>query len=823
SPDGIEMTSTVLVISLTSEIDATSTVIAVSSEQAVDVTSTESPDVTQMTSTVVAISSTQAADVTSTVLPVESTSVIVMETSSESSGAIEITSTVLVISSTSEIDATSTVISVSSEQAVDVTSTESPDVTQMTSTVVAISSSQAADVTSTESPDATEMSSTVIAVSSMQVVDASSTGVALNPSTISPSLSTVMTASFSQAADVTSTESPDATEMSTSTGVAMNPSTISPSLPTVMTASLSQAADITSTGVIMGPSTILPSPSTDSIVINPGYSTVNLPSAPTTTLTDQLPTSSAIAPTPSTPGQAIVSSTQSPDPCSTNPCDVNADCTVVSTSYSCSCRTGFSGSGITCTDINECATTSGICGNNVCENRFGSYVCKCPDGSFLVGNICEEALSYQLQFTILEGASYSDDLQDQTSQTYQTLQQNLENDVKENFQASAQSSNFFGVYLNGLSPGNAQSSGGTVIASFTIFVNYSASDVTTDLLETAFNNGLSQQTVGSTSNRVLGSGYVLATSTDGVNFSPSMDNIVVDINECSQSVAKCGEGQMCENYPGTYRCYCNSPGTYLVGGNCEDILSYEGGFVVINREFKINYNDTNSIEYLQFAEEVAEVVKEYYMKTQFAPNLVGVRVIDLYPGSVGVKYIALFNPTTTGVTSSTLRSELEPELDIVNNEKFIGSLQLTKIDGENALTFSDYDECNPPENIHIPDCGPNAMCTNLDSTYNCTCLEGYIGDGVNCAALPELLQADRDDVMKVKYMISTLLVFLALCIIFSIVFIILSIQQILERRRFYRLSKKVERIELQSNNGYTDSITVPSYQRSAALSNYYEY
>ncbi|CAB4042410.1 latent-transforming growth factor beta-binding 4-like isoform X2, partial [Paramuricea clavata] len=177
-------------------------------------------------------------------------------------------------------------------------------------------------------------------------------------------------------------------------------------------------------------------------------------------------------------------------------------------------------------------------------------------------------------------------------------------------------------------PDNAQSSSGTV-ASFTIYVNYSASDVTPDILETTFSNRLSEQTVGSITKRILGTGYVLATSTDGINFTPSLHNIVVDINECSQSVAQCGEGQRCENYCGTYRCYCNSPGTYLVDENCTDILSYEGGFVVTNREFKLKYNDTNSIEYLQFAENIATVVKEYYMKTQYAHNIIGVRVIYL--------------------------------------------------------------------------------------------------------------------------------------------------------------------------------------------------
>ena len=39
-----------------------------------------------------------------------------------------------------------------------------------------------------------------------------------------------------------------------------------------------------------------------------------------------------------------------------------------------------------------------------------------------------------------------------------------------------------------------------------------------------------------------------------------------------------------------------------------DILSYEGGFVVINRPYKPAYDDTNSAEYLRFAEEVAAAV-----------------------------------------------------------------------------------------------------------------------------------------------------------------------------------------------------------------------
>ena len=39
---------------------------------------------------------------------------------------------------------------------------------------------------------------------------------------------------------------------------------------------------------------------------------------------------------------------------------------------------------------------------------------------------------------------------------------------------------------------------------------------------------------------------------------------LVDVNDCSNPArAPCGSGQRCENYPGTYRCYCNSPGQII--------------------------------------------------------------------------------------------------------------------------------------------------------------------------------------------------------------------------------------------------------------------
>ena len=34
--------------------------------------------------------------------------------------------------------------------------------------------------------------------------------------------------------------------------------------------------------------------------------------------------------------------------------------------------------------------------------------------------------------------------------------------------------------------------------------------------------------------------------------------------------------------------------------------------------------------------------------------------------------------------------------------------------------------------IGLPTCSPNAVCKDTMSGFNCTCLDGYKGDGFNC-------------------------------------------------------------------------------------------
>ena len=62
-------------------------------------------------------------------------------------------------------------------------------------------------------------------------------------------------------------------------------------------------------------------------------------------------------------------------------CDDNATCLNFIPGFSCTCATGFTGSGEVCRDIDECALGVRGCGSNQdCRNLVGSSECVCSSG-----------------------------------------------------------------------------------------------------------------------------------------------------------------------------------------------------------------------------------------------------------------------------------------------------------------------------------------------------------------------------------------------------------------------------------------------------------
>jgi hypothetical protein len=66
-----------------------------------------------------------------------------------------------------------------------------------------------------------------------------------------------------------------------------------------------------------------------------------------------------------------------PITCGDLTCDPHATCNATGSGATCSCATGYTGNGFTCTDVDECAASTDNC-DAACQNTSGSFVCYAP-------------------------------------------------------------------------------------------------------------------------------------------------------------------------------------------------------------------------------------------------------------------------------------------------------------------------------------------------------------------------------------------------------------------------------------------------------------
>ncbi|KAJ1067449.1 PREDICTED: uromodulin [Capra hircus] len=74
-------------------------------------------------------------------------------------------------------------------------------------------------------------------------------------------------------------------------------------------------------------------------------------------------------------------------------CHANATCTVDGAATTCACQEGFTGDGLECADLDECAILGAhnCSATNSCVNTLGSYTCVCPEGFLLSSELgCED-------------------------------------------------------------------------------------------------------------------------------------------------------------------------------------------------------------------------------------------------------------------------------------------------------------------------------------------------------------------------------------------------------------------------------------------------
>ncbi|MBU1242476.1 DNRLRE domain-containing protein, partial [Myxococcota bacterium] len=75
----------------------------------------------------------------------------------------------------------------------------------------------------------------------------------------------------------------------------------------------------------------------------------------------------------------------------TDDCDTNASCANTTGAFTCTCNGGYSGDGVTCADIDECALGTDDCdANAACANTVGAFTCTCNGGFTGDGVTCTD-------------------------------------------------------------------------------------------------------------------------------------------------------------------------------------------------------------------------------------------------------------------------------------------------------------------------------------------------------------------------------------------------------------------------------------------------
>ncbi|KAI8477860.1 hypothetical protein Bbelb_444040, partial [Branchiostoma belcheri] len=112
----------------------------------------------------------------------------------------------------------------------------------------------------------------------------------------------------------------------------------------------------------------------------------------------------------------------------TETCDTNAVCVNQGSSSQCVCKSGYSGDGTSCTDVNECESTSAACSsdeNANCVNSVGSFSCVCKTGYHEDNGTCVESDRFNVEF-LYTTLNYVVELANKSSTIYVTYARNYE-------------------------------------------------------------------------------------------------------------------------------------------------------------------------------------------------------------------------------------------------------------------------------------------------------------------------------------------------------------------------------------------------------------
>eukprot|EP00667_Euglena_gracilis_P000032 EG_transcript_32 len=187
-----------------------------------------------------------------------------------------------------------------------------------------------------------------------------------------------------------------------------------------------------------------------------------------------------------------------------------------------------------------------------------------------------------------------------------------------------------------------------------------------------------------------------------------------DIDECQAGTHNCHPNATCTNIVGYFICTCN-PGHWGNGTDCHGKNRDVPGCTQLSVQINAG----------QYPNEMAWGIVEAYPEMRvpvgtytapFAPHTVD---LCLLPGTYTFD---VYDRYGDGWDNGTFAVQYGIRTLIQPTEVVLFGF------GTTLLVPPEVDECAAGSH----NCNPNAICTNLPSTFSCQCKEGYYGNGVSC-------------------------------------------------------------------------------------------
>uniref|UniRef100_A0A0G4GPU7 Uncharacterized protein n=1 Tax=Chromera velia CCMP2878 TaxID=1169474 RepID=A0A0G4GPU7_9ALVE len=394
-------------------------------------------------------------------------------------------------------------------------------------------------------------------------------------------------------------------------------------------------------------------------------------------------------------------------------CHSDASCTNSAGSFSCACNAGFTGDGLSCSDVAECMLGSDNCHTDAtCNDSWGSFVCNCNAGTSGDGVVCSDVNECSLASHDCNGnatcanTAGSFECSCNTGFTGSGIACAVANECSLGTHNCHSDASCADNGLSFLCTCNTGFSGDGVTCTA------ASCNETSDPQPNNLTSNVFRISAGQTGNTgdsasfayMCDPGFVLD-SAGNVNFNCTGDAPGTSTwkgtpptcsvaNECNLNIHNCDANATCTDAGASFTCACNV-GFSGDGVGCTDL-----------NECTLDTDNCASLA--------------------SCANTHGSFSCSCNPGATGDGV----NCTDRDECALTTHSCESPGGTCANSQ---GSFSCTCLSGFGGDTCADIDECSTGAN----DCHGSATCFNLDGSFTCSCNSGFAGDGVQCYVLDE--------------------------------------------------------------------------------------